>query len=63
MKGGSLFKKIIYSSWFLAGIPAILIILLLPPLGSKYTISVTSADKNVAQSLYSVASLIYLEDR
>ena len=40
MKEGPLFKKIIFSSWFLAGVPALIILLLLPPLGSKYKLEV-----------------------
>ena len=36
MKVGPLFKKIIFSSWFLAGAPAIIILLLIPPVGSRY---------------------------
>jgi Histidine kinase len=52
MTGGSLLKKIIYSSWFLAGIPAILILLFLHPIGSKYTLSVEPADKFAGQFVY-----------
>lgn len=55
MQGGSIFKKIIYSSGFLAGIPAILIIFFLPPFGSKSRLQVEPADK--ASSLIVYADL------
>jgi len=52
MKWGHLIKKIIYSPWFLAGIPAILVILLLPPIGSEYKIEVKPA-LNAGKYIYS----------
>jgi two-component sensor histidine kinase len=52
MRGGSIVKKIIYSSAFHAAIPAILIMLFLPPLGSKYKLSVEPVDKNSSQNVY-----------
>lgn len=52
MKSGSLLKKIIYSSWFLAVIPAILIILTLPPLGSRYKLLVEEVDKSFIFDFY-----------
>jgi two-component sensor histidine kinase len=44
MKTVKLLRQIIYSSWFLAAIPAILIMLLLPRLGSKYRLEVVPAE-------------------
>jgi hypothetical protein len=52
MKGSSLLKKIIFASWFLAGIPAFLIVLFLPPLGSKYKIMVEEVDKSCLADTY-----------
>ena len=49
----SILKNIIYSSWFLAGIPAILIIVFLPPLGLKYKLSIESGGKLPLQLAYS----------
>lgn len=37
---GSLFKKILYSSAFLAAVPAVIFLLLLPSLGSKFSLSI-----------------------
>jgi hypothetical protein len=53
MKGGSILKKIIYSSVFLAAVPAILIMLFIPPLGSKYKLLIEPAEKPAVQNLYS----------
>ena len=52
MQGVSIFKKIIYSSVFLAGIPAILIILFLPPFGSKSRLQVEPVDKASSINVY-----------
>jgi two-component sensor histidine kinase len=52
MKRGHLFKKIIYSSWFLAGMPALLIILLIPSLGSRYILELEPAFKSAGKSVY-----------
>lgn len=52
MKGSSLLKKIIFSHWFLAGIPAFMIMLFLPPLGSKYKIVVEEVDKPYVADTY-----------
>lgn len=52
MKIGSLLKKIIYSSFFLAAFPAILIILFLPSLGTKYRLNVETASKNNSINVY-----------
>jgi two-component sensor histidine kinase len=46
-------KKFLYSSGFLASVPAILVILLfLPSLGSKYNLLVESVDKGGSRDLY-----------
>jgi len=52
MKIGSILKKIIYSSIFLAAIPAILIIFFLPPLGSKSKLLVQTVDKASSINVY-----------
>ena len=52
MKVGSILKKITYSSVFLAGIPAILVMLFLPPLGTKYRLQVEPVDKIYSGSFY-----------
>jgi sensor histidine kinase YesM len=52
MKPGPAVKKIIYSSWFLAAIPAIMIMLFLPPIGSKYKLLITEEDKLNISDLY-----------
>lgn len=52
MKGASLIKKFIISTWFLAGIPTIVIILFLPSLGTKSRLQVEPADKNFAKYVY-----------
>jgi two-component sensor histidine kinase len=49
MKPGGLLKKIVYSTWFLAAIPAIIVIWLMPSIGTKYKLDVVQAenmDKN-----------------
>lgn len=52
MKGGSVLKKIIYSSFFLAAIPAIVIMLFLQPLGSKSRLQVEPVDKSSSINIY-----------
>lgn len=52
MKGDSILKKLIFSSGFLACIPAILIMLFLPPLGSKFKLQVEPAEKHTGQYVY-----------
>jgi len=52
MKWGPLFKKVIYSSWFLAGLPSLIIILLIPPIGSKYKLEIEPVLKNSGQFIY-----------
>jgi len=52
MKITSLLNKIFFSTWFLALIPAFLIVIILPSIGSKYTLQIESRDKNYAQDIY-----------
>jgi two-component sensor histidine kinase len=52
MKGSPIFRKFIYSPWLLAVIPAILIIILLPPLGSKYMLIVEETGKFYSSDTY-----------
>jgi hypothetical protein len=52
MKGGLTFKKIIYSSGFLAIIPALIIILFLPSLGTKSRLQVEPVVKTSSINVY-----------
>jgi hypothetical protein len=52
MKGDPIFKKIIYSSVFLAIIPALVVSFFLLPIGSKYTLSIEPAGKFNGQFIY-----------
>src|SRR5665647_1639577 len=52
MKGDPIFKKIIYSSGFLAIIPAIVVSFFLLPVGSKYTLSIEPTAKFTGQFAY-----------
>ncbi|TAL79761.1 MAG: hypothetical protein EPN88_01635 [Bacteroidetes bacterium] len=52
MESGSLVKKIIYSSAFLAVIPATLFLLLLPPLGSKFKLTIEQTGIYKGQTAY-----------
>jgi hypothetical protein len=47
-----LLKKIITTSWFLAFVPAILLMLFFPKLGSKYKLVVEPSMKNTGQFVY-----------
>jgi hypothetical protein len=68
MKGDPIFKKIIYSSGFLAFIPALVVSLFLLPLGSKYTLLNEPALKFNGQYLYadlnsdSISESVYTEN-
>jgi two-component sensor histidine kinase len=53
MKGDSVIKKIIFSSFFLAGIPSIIIMMLLPPLGTRSRLEVEPVDKVNSSYVYS----------
>ena len=52
MKGDPIFKKIIYSSGFLAIIPAIVVSFFLLPVGSKYILSIEPTAKFTGQFVY-----------
>lgn len=52
MKEGPFIKKILYSSWFLALLPAGLIMFFLHPLGSKYKMSVEPAEKPYVNCIF-----------
>ena len=52
MKIGSILKKIIYSSYFLAVIPAILVICFLTPLGTRSRLQVEQVDKASSINVY-----------
>ena len=52
MKGEPFLKKIIYSSFFLAGIPALLIILFLPSFGTKSKLQLEPVDKSYSVEVY-----------
>jgi two-component sensor histidine kinase len=52
MKIGHLLKKIIYSSFFLAGFPAIIIIFFLPPLATKSRLIVEPVEKNLSINVF-----------
>jgi hypothetical protein len=52
MKLGRLTKKIIYSSWFLAAIPAIIVMFFLPHLTSRNKIIIEDMGSNGGQALY-----------
>ena len=52
MKGGHFWRRIFYSSWFLAFIPAMVLILLLPGLGSKYKLIVEETGRPYSSDIY-----------
>lgn len=52
MKGGPILKRIIYSSGFLAAIPAILIILSIPSFGTKYKLQVETVERTLSNYVY-----------
>jgi two-component sensor histidine kinase len=52
MKGDQIFKKIIYSSGFLAIVPALIIILFLPSLGTKFRLQVDQVEKDNTVFIY-----------
>ncbi len=52
MNTGSIFKKIIYSSGFLAIIPSIIVMFFLSPMSSKFTLSVEPSENFKGQYLY-----------
>jgi two-component sensor histidine kinase len=52
MERGPIFKRIFYSSGFMAAIPAILIILFLPTFGTKYKLQIEQVDRNLSNYVY-----------
>jgi Histidine kinase len=52
MKGFNIIRRIAFSSWFLAIFPAALLILFLPPIGSKYILDVENGSKYSGQIKY-----------
>ena len=52
MKGVALLKKILFTNWFLAGIPTLIIIIFLHPLSSIFIIMVEPAGKISGQTVY-----------
>lgn len=52
MKGDPVIKRIIYSSWFLAAVPAIFMLLLLPPIGSRFILLVEQPIKYAGRNVY-----------
>lgn len=52
MIGGQVFKKMIFSSWFLAAVPAIIILLILPGFGSRYKIVIEPQGSLTGQSVH-----------
>jgi two-component sensor histidine kinase len=52
MKGGPLLKKVLYSSWFLAAVPALIIMFLLHPVGSRFKLEIESAGKKMGRIIY-----------
>jgi two-component sensor histidine kinase len=66
MKDVTFYKKILYSSAFLAIVPSLIILLFLPPLGTKYKLQVEPVGKNYANHIYydlnsdSISEVVYL---
>jgi len=52
MKTSPFLRKVLYSSWFLASIPAVLLTLLLHPIGSRYDLEIDSAGKKAGNTIY-----------
>jgi two-component sensor histidine kinase len=52
MKIGPVFRKIFYSSAFLAAIPAVIIFLFIPSLGTRYKLQVEPVDKTKSNYVY-----------
>jgi two-component sensor histidine kinase len=53
MNRGSLLKKVLYSPWFLAVIPAVIIMLFLPPVGLRNTLIVEEKGSHLNKDVYS----------
>ncbi len=52
MKGGPSLKKIFFSSFFLAAVPAVLVVLFLPPFGTKSRLVAEPVDKASSKNIY-----------
>ena len=52
MKGNSFIKRILFSPWLLASIPAVILIFLLPPLGLKYRLITDDLGKEYSSFHY-----------
>jgi two-component sensor histidine kinase len=52
MSLSAILKKVLTSSWFLAGIPALLIFMLIPPFGSRYKLQIEEGQKLPGQVVY-----------
>lgn len=52
MKGGAFLKKIVYSSGFLAILPAVIIMYYIPWLGTRYTLQVEPVEKGFSNYVY-----------
>jgi two-component sensor histidine kinase len=52
MKGGSVLKKIIYSSGFLALVPAVIILYFIPSFGTRFKLQVEPVPKNRSNYVY-----------
>lgn len=52
MRRGALFKKLVYSPWLLAALPAVVIMLFLPPLGLHYTLNIEEKGKLFSNETY-----------
>jgi two-component sensor histidine kinase len=53
MTDDSSLKKILFSTWFMAAIPALLVIVFLPPISSKFNLSVEPQKNSYLQQTYS----------
>jgi two-component sensor histidine kinase len=66
MKSVAFLKNIIFSSWFLAIIPSVFIMLFLPSIGTKYRLQVEPEEKNYEDAIYadlnsdSISELVHL---
>jgi hypothetical protein len=52
MKAGPLLKKIIFSSWFMAIVPAFVVMLLLPSVNSRYRLEIQPVGNTSGQTMY-----------
>lgn len=52
MKWVVIFRKVLYSPWFLAALPAIIIMLFLPAIGLRYTLKIEEEGKQFKNEVY-----------